>query len=193
MNFERLVNIFLVPFFLFIQFTLLAAESNEVHDIQYYIDCGINENTVRGGQFSNYNLDCQCNQIKENRMKRTLTYFGVGCGVFVFFFFIFKRINTRIKEDSEFKRLQEVINSIYLTLTEIEKEKGGGFVNKNQQELIVELSKLEKLTSLEVHDRIAKFGWSELKPVIIPSISSNSTTIGIAVSKLNQKLRILSC
>lgn len=187
-----------VPLFTFFLFFSLFSYSNEedyevqqTHDIEYYIDCGIPEGSVRGGQFSKHDLDCWCDKNKSQDRNEALKYFGIGTVLIIILTVVIKRSKESKNEIDEFEKLRESINGILLTLFEIEDSILKTNTIEQKLGLKQELTKIQLLIETTVVNRVEKYKWDELKPINISAISNNSTTVGIAINRISNKLNEL--
>ncbi|MEY2793557.1 MAG: hypothetical protein RJA76_1549 [Bacteroidota bacterium] len=167
-------------------------ETQQAHDFQYYIDCGIPEGSVRGGQFSTYDLDCWCERNKARDRNEALKYFGIGTIFIIILTVIVRRLKKDKTEINEFNKLIESINGILLTLIEIESTIHNSDVVEHQINFKEQLIKIQMLIETTVLNRVEKYKWDDLKPINISAISNNPTTLGIALNRISTKLSDLN-
>jgi hypothetical protein len=165
--------------------------SYEPHSVDYvnkYIDCGIDENTVKGGQYTEQELDELCEELSNKKYKKYLVN-----GLFVFFAIILlllflKYSSKRVKSGLEFQKMAEAFNGVYGMISQMNfsDEKMNSEENKSDLLYCAHVSKKEIL------DRIKLYEWNELTPINIPLISNNRINLKIALNKTVREIRNIS-
>ena len=163
-------------------------EQHSTDYIDKYIDCGIAENTVKGGQYSEAELDALCEELKKSNQEKYLKYGAFLVIGLIVLIVLFNLFNRKIKVGLEFQKMAEAFNGIYGVISAIDVSAA----NKNLEEKKQDILYCAFISKKEILDRIEIYKWNELTPINIPLISNSTINIKLALNKTVREINNLA-
>jgi hypothetical protein len=163
-------------------------EQHSTGYIDKYIDCGIAENTVKGGQYSEAELDALCEELKKSNQEKYLKYGAFLVIGLIVLIVLFNLFNRKIKVGFEFQKMAEAFNGIYGVISAIDVSGA----KKNLEEKKQDILYCAFISKKEILDRIELYKWNELTPINIPLISNSTINIKLALNKTVREINNLA-
>jgi hypothetical protein len=153
-----------------------------------YIDCGLNEHSIRGRNMTIEEMDQMCEDLKQERREKNILYALSFFGLLIGGIIIFLTIKKSLKPGIEFQKMAEAFNGVYGVINDLQEN----LSSYNSEQIRNELLLCSFISQKEILKPISIYKWTEFTPITVPLISDKKINVKIALKKTVETIKRLS-
>jgi hypothetical protein len=153
-----------------------------------YIDCGLNEHSIRGRNMTVEEMDKMCEEIKKKEREKNFLYFIIILGSVVGVIIIVRTIKKSLKPGIEFQKMAVAFNGVYGVLEDLQ----SNIESYHPDEIRNEILYCAYISQKNIIKPLDTYNWNELTPIIVPLISEKTINVKIALKKTVDTIKKLA-